>query len=213
MPASSDVMSYRRRRPPSPYAMGNWELTEESFNLFLSWLDPDRDSAGRKFEDIRRRLVVVFDGRGCVRSDELVDETFKRFIRRLPAMLNTFTGDPIPYLLVTAHHLHLEYIEKQPLPLPENISDMLATDDDEKMEAEFFDACLEECLGKLDPKDRSLSLDYYRWDKQAKIDFRKELARRLGLTANALRIKIHHLRNMLRPCIEECLEPEPRKMN
>jgi DNA-directed RNA polymerase specialized sigma24 family protein len=186
--------------------MADWDLTEESFNLFLSWLDPDRDSAGKKFEDIRRRLLVVFDGRGCLRSEELVDETLKRFIRRLPAMLDSFNGDPIPYLLVTAHHLHLEYIQKQWLPLPENVADMLATDDDGNMEAEVLDACLEECLGKLDPKDRAIALDYYRRDKQAKIDFRKELALHLGLTANALRIKIHHLRTTLRACLDECLE-------
>lgn len=186
--------------------MGDWELTEESFNLFLSWLDPDRDSAGKKFEDIRRRLLVVFDGRGCPRSDELVDETFKRFIRRLPAMVDTFTGDPIAYLLVTAHHLHLEYVEKQLLPLPDNLPDMLATDDDESMQAELFDSCLEECLGRLDQQDRALALDYYRKAKQAKIDFRKELARRLGITTNALRIKIHHLRTTLRGCLDHCLE-------
>lgn len=199
-------------KAPFPFSMGNWELTEESFNLFLSWLDPDRDSAGKKFEDMRRRLIVVFDGRGCLRSDELVDETFKRFIHRLPAMLDTFKGDPIPYLLVTAHHLHLEYIEKQPLSLPENLSDMLATDDEASIQAELFDACLEECLGKLDKKDRELALDYYRMDKQAKIDYRKELAHRLGLTVNALRIKVHHLRTTLRGCIDQCLELEIREM-
>ncbi len=188
------------------------ELTEVSFNLFLSWLDPDRDLAGKKYEDMRRRLLVVFDGRGCLRSEELVDETFKRFIRRLPAMVESFTGDPIPYLLVTAHHLHLEYIEKQFLPLPENISETLATDDDASMEAETLDGCLERCLERLEPTDRALMLDYYRREKQAKIDFRKELARHLGLSVNALRIKIHHLRITLRACMDECLERELPEM-
>jgi DNA-directed RNA polymerase specialized sigma24 family protein len=192
--------------------MTNWELTEESFNLFLTWLDPDRDSAGKKFEGIRRRLIAVFDGRGCLRSDELADEAIRRFIRRLPQMVDTFTGDPIPYLLVTAHHLHLEYIEKQPLSLPENLSETLAADEDEGGQAELFDACLEQCLEKLEPKDHELALDYYRMDKQAKIDYRKELARRLGLTANALRIKVHHLRLTLRACIDQCLANEVREM-
>lgn len=186
--------------------MGDWELTEETFNIFLSWLDPDRESAGRKFEAIRRRLLVVFDSRGCPHSEELVDETFLRFIRRLPAMLETFTGnDPIPYLLVTAHRLHLDYIEKQFLPLPVNLSDELPAGA-ESVEAERLDACLEDCLGKLEPGDRTLALDYYRKDKQAKIEFRKEMARRLGMTTNTLRIKVHHLRNTLRECLEECLK-------
>jgi DNA-directed RNA polymerase specialized sigma24 family protein len=192
--------------------MGDWELTEESFNFFLSWLDPDRDSAGKKFEDIRRRLLAVFGARGYPRSDELADETLKRFIRRLPAMLDSFTGDPLPYLLVIAHRLHLEDADKQFLPLPENLPDGLATDDDASMQAEVFDACLEECLGRLGPKDRALVLDYYRKDKQAKIDFRKELARCLGLSTNALRIRIHHLRTTLRECLDECLQTRPLEM-
>lgn len=180
-------------------------MTEESFNIFLSWLDPDRETAGKKFEALRRRLLVVFDSRCCPRSEELVDETFQRFIRRLPAMLDTFTGDPIPYLLVTAHRLHLEYIEKQFLPLPENLSDELPADADGD-EVERLDTCLEDCLKKLEPGDRTLALDYYRKEKRAKIEFRKELARRLGMTTNALRIKVHHLRNTLRECLDECLK-------
>jgi DNA-directed RNA polymerase specialized sigma24 family protein len=192
--------------------MGDWELTEESFNLFLSWLDPDRDTAGKKFEEIRHRLSVVFDARGCPRSDELVDETLRRFIRRLPAMLDSFTGDPLPYLLVTGHHLRTEYAEKQFLPLPEELPGVPAADDDASARAEIFDACLEGCLGELDSKDRALVLDYYRKEKQAKIDFRKELARGLGLSANALRIKIHHLRNVLRECLDSCLKSDLPEM-
>jgi len=193
--------------------MADWELTEESFNLFLSWLDPDRDSAGKKFLDIRRRLLAVSEARGYLRPDELVDETFKRFIRRLPEMLDSFIGDPLPYLIVTAHHVHLEYNRKQFLPLPENVPAGLVADDDATMQEEQCDACLEECLGKLDPQDRALALDYYRKEKQAKINFRKELARRLGLSANALRIKMHHLRITLRKCLDECLKLDMPEMD
>ncbi|MBV9925258.1 MAG: sigma-70 family RNA polymerase sigma factor [Acidobacteria bacterium] len=163
------------------------------------------------FEAIRRRLLVVFEGRGCPQSDELVDETLRRFVRRLPAMLDTFKGDPIPYLLVTAHHLHLEYIEKQFVPLPPNLSEELPAADDGEG-AELLDQCLEGCLGKLGPEDRLLALDYYREEKRAKIDFRKELARRLGITTNALRIKVHHLRNALRGCLDDCLRLGPSEM-
>lgn len=185
--------------------MGDWEITEESFNLFLSWLDPDRAIAGKKLVDIRRRLSAMLDARGCPRSDELVDEALKRFIHRLPSMIDTFNGDPIPYLLVTARNVHLEYSRKEFLPLPENLPDPPAAEADDGMQAELFDACLEECLGKLYPDERALVLDYYRGEKKAKIDFRKELARRLGLSANALRIKVHHLRNTLHGCLDECL--------
>lgn len=184
--------------------MADWDITEKSFNLFLSWLDPDRDSAGKKLVDIRRRLSAMLDARGCPRSDELVDEALKRFIHRLPSMIDSFTDDPIPYLLVTARNVHLEYSRKEFLPLPEVLPSIPVADDD-VMQAELFDACLEECLGKLDLKERALVLDYYRGEKQAKINFRKELANSLGLSANALRIKVHYLRNTLHECLDDCL--------
>ena len=43
--------------------MNDWDLTEESFDLFLSWLDPDRDLAGKRYESIRRRLIIMLDRR------------------------------------------------------------------------------------------------------------------------------------------------------
>ena len=52
-------------------------------------------------------------------------------------------------------------------------------------------------------------LDYYRWEKGKKIEAHKSLALRLGISANALRIKVHHLRNRLHACIEECLGLKP----
>lgn len=192
--------------------MAPWELTEESFNLFLSWLDLDREAAGRKYEALRRRLIVMFDSRGCVRSEELADETLNRFIRRLPAMIDSFSGDPVPYLLVIARNIRLEDLRSRTLPLPEAHSDWPAADSGAGGMVERLHACLEKCLEELEPNNRELVLDYYRREKQAKINFRKELAGRLGLTANALRIKVHHIRARLHACIEDCLEQEPPEM-
>lgn len=185
--------------------MSEWELTEESFNLFLSWLDPDRDAAAKKYEDIQRRLIVLFDSRGCARSEELADETINRVIRRLPEMLDTYTGDPFAYLRVVARYIYLEQVKKQTLPLPEGASELPAPREETDEEPELLHDCLDSCLERLKPGDRALVLDYYRKDKQAKINFRKELAERLGLSANALRIKVHHIRAALHQCIDACV--------
>ena len=190
--------------------MAKWQLTEDAFNLFLSWLDQDRDVAGKKYESIRRRLVVLFDSRGCSISEELADQTLNRFIRRLPAVCDSLS-DPIPYLLVIASNLHLEYREKLLLPLPENLSDIPAAANDETKER--MHDCLESCLQKLEAGNRALVLDYYQENKQAKIDFRKDLAKRWGLTTNALRIKMHKLRVSLHKCLEVCLESVASEMN
>jgi DNA-directed RNA polymerase specialized sigma24 family protein len=189
--------------------MTEWQLTEEAFNLFLSWLDNDQETAGKKYEGIRHRLIVMFDSRGCAQSEDLADETINRFIRRLPAIIDSIK-DPIPYLHVVASNLYLEYIQKQSLPLPENHSEKTLSADDDNTER--VHECLDKCLSKLESKDRALVLDYYQKDKQAKIDFRKELARRWGLTANALRIKVHNIRTALHKCINDCLEPVAAEM-
>ena len=45
-------------------------------------------------------------------------------------------------------------------------------------------------------------------DKHAKIVHRKELAGRLGIAVNALRIKAHRIRVSLQVCVENCLGQE-----
>ena len=43
-------------------------LTAEGFEALLAMLHPDRETAGERYEDIRRRLVRLFEWRGCARS-------------------------------------------------------------------------------------------------------------------------------------------------
>lgn len=188
--------------------MKDRELTEESFNLFLAWLAPDRDAAGRAYEAIRQRLIALFESRGCTVPEDLADETIDRVIRRLPAMIDSYTGDPVPYLLTVARHLYLEYLRKQPVPLPENPPDP-PRGSAESPADEQSRACLERCLEGLSPKSRELVLAYYQQEKKAKIDFRKELARQMGIAVNALRLRMHRTREQLLACISECLRRDP----
>jgi DNA-directed RNA polymerase specialized sigma24 family protein len=187
--------------------MSNWDLSEESFSLFLSWLDPDRDVAGEKYKKLQHRLIVMFDSRGCTRSEELADKALNNFIRRLPALIGSYASDhdPAPYLYTIAHHLYIEYIEKQPAALPEDIPESSLRDDTpDESEARLYD-CLEKCLAGLGPRSSELVLNYYRGEKQAKIDFRKRLAERMGIAVNALRIRVHRIRCALEKCIDGCL--------
>lgn len=188
--------------------MKDWELTEESFNLFLSWLSKDRDAAGRKYEDIRRRLIKILECRGCPEADGVADEALNRFIRRLPELIHTYSGDPFPYILTIARNVQHERAKKQALPLPENLDEVPA----EPIETDELDErvhdCLDQCLGKLVPKSRDLLMDYYQNDKQEKIDFRKILARQMRIGSNALRLRVHRLRGNLQTCLSNCLGPD-----
>ena len=181
-----------------------WELTAEAFGRFLVWLDADRTKAGQKYEAIRRRLVVIFVSRGCPDAEELADETINRVIRRSQDMADSYQGEPIAYFIKVAHHLHQEYVKRRArlAELPTDLPLPFAPDPDEDLEHK----CLEECMRELSLDNRNLVLEYYKENKQAKIDHRKKLAKQLGIGLNALRIRAHRLRVVLERCIEACLD-------
>jgi DNA-directed RNA polymerase specialized sigma24 family protein len=188
--------------------MKKWELTGPDYERFLNWLDADRERAGEKHEKIRRRLVVFFDGRRCADSESLADRAINRIIRYVAEKGDSYTGERTPIFYQAAHYVYLEYLEertKAPMSLPENVADLPlpAPRSDEEDEARH--RCLETCLRKLPAEKQELIVAYYREDKQAKIDWRKTLADRLGLSANALRLQVHRLRADLEDCIHECL--------
>ena len=194
-----------------PIALGtNMSQVEQPFNFLLSSLSSDRDIAEKKLKDIRRRLVIMLDCRGCYCSEDLAHEAIVRFAHRLPKMDPPFAGDAIPYLYTVACNLYLEYLDKQFQPLPDGFTEIPLPDEDAAKTKEQLHACLDKCLDRMEPKSRDLVLDYYRLEKQNKIDFRKLLAEELGISVNALRIRLHHLRSGLEECIEQCLGLKPR---
>jgi len=181
----------------------------DPYTLFLSLLSPDRDVAENKFRDIRRRLARMLDFRGCACSYELADDAILDFVCHLRNRDRPFVGDPLAYLNTVAFNLYLAYLQKQFLPLPDDIAEWPQADEEDAVDKEQLHQCLDRCLDKLSPNDRDLILKYYRRDKQAKIEFRKELAKELGISANALKIKVYHIRKTLGACIEECLGLKP----
>ena len=69
-----------------------------------------------------------------------------------------------------------------------------------------MEECLQSCLQRLSPENRKLILGYYAKEKQAKIDYRRELAQRLVISVETLRVKVYRIRVSLQQCIERCLE-------
>jgi RNA polymerase sigma factor (sigma-70 family) len=180
----------------------------ESFNLFLKWLNSDRELAAEEYEKLRQRLIIYFKNRGCVLSEALADETFDRVMRRLPAMIDTYEGSPAPYLYKTAKHVYLDFRRREPdyNNIPEQ---QWKNDTDERAYQ-----CLERCIQELEPSQQQLIISYYSENKRAKIDHRKQIAERLNIEPNALRIRLHRLRKTLSQCIEECLQLDwPESIN
>src|SRR6266550_5419038 len=96
----------------------DWVLTRESFDSLLAWLDSERDEAGRKYEEIRLRLIKIFVCRGCHEPEDLADETINRVSKKLREIESTYLGNPALYFYGVANKVHLEYLRRRPAPIP-----------------------------------------------------------------------------------------------
>jgi RNA polymerase sigma factor (sigma-70 family) len=175
-----------------------WDLNQEAFSQLLAWLNSNSEQAGRKYEEIRRQLIKIFTCRGCTCPEDLVDETINRVAKRVGEIAATYVGDCSLFFYGVARNVYLEYVRKRPVPAAPPV---LETSQDSNREYE----CLERCMERLSPANRELILRYYQEEKQAKIDHRRDLARKMEVGANALRIQIHRIRAGLRQCVIECV--------
>jgi DNA-directed RNA polymerase specialized sigma24 family protein len=173
-------------------------LSQEAFDTLLGWLGPDRDSAGKKYEEIRIKLIRIFARRGCTVAEELADETMDRVCQKAQRIVESYIGDPALYFYGVAQKVYLEYVRKRPTPTP-----IPALDSPEEKERRY--ECLERCMEQLDQPSRELILQYYQHEKKAKIDHRKDLADRLGIALNTLRMRAYRIKAALQECVRECV--------
>jgi DNA-directed RNA polymerase specialized sigma24 family protein len=174
------------------------DLTREALDRLLHWLDRDRDRAGHRYEQIRSGLIKVFLCRGAVDPEELADETINRVARKVQEIAEGYVGDPALYFYGVAKMVYLEYSRRKPVaphPPPPDATE----------ETDLRYECLEQCIQTLSAKNRELILAYYEHETGAKIDRRKELADRMGITANALWIRTHRIKKDLQNCMNQCL--------
>lgn len=174
------------------------EYTQEAFDLLLVWLNADREQAGKKYEEIRKRLITIFTCRGCLIPEDLADETIDRVVMKIPELAGSYVGDPALYFYGVVNYVFHEYIRKIPTPVPPPVFHST-----KEVEQQY--TCLEQCMQQLTSKNRELVLEYYS-DEGDKIQHRKQLAVKLGIEINALRIQACRIRAVLFQCVQECLK-------
>jgi RNA polymerase sigma factor (sigma-70 family) len=203
------------RAVSSPKTKKDWVLTPSALDKLLSHLDSDRDVAGRKYENMRRKLIKYFECRGCVFPEEQADETIDRVARRLDEGIQIWASEPAIFFYGVARNVLKEYfsaperqlssIEDLPPSLDQLVchSGLLETQNDAMTLDEKLQL-LELSLQSLLPQSRELVIRYYQGGKPGKIRGRKEMARSLGIPPNTLRLRIHRIREKLKRQIKDC---------
>lgn len=183
------------------------ELTQEQFDGLLDWLDADREQAAARYALIQLRLVRFFASRGCVDAENFADKTINIVACRKVEELAEYVGDKSLYFHGVAKRVYLQHMRSV---APESLTDSTVQPiAPTEPEPDLIETFLDECMETLDPEEHKLVLRYQEGEKQEKIRLRKVLAREIGITLNALRIKMYRLHLRLAKCIEQRLQETP----
>jgi len=188
---------------PKVRTKSEWVLTQAAFDGFLATLDRDRERAGEKYEYIRLKLLKYFQWSGSDVPDIDTDETINRVTRRIYEGQDVYNVNS--YIFGVAKLVHAESLKWRNRKLALDGGSFTELPSSVEVEVPNYQECLERCLGCLSEEDREVITEYYRYRKTDKIDGRKRLAARLGISVNTLRVKMHRQRINLEACVEKCL--------
>lgn len=175
-------------------------MDKEDFERLLRWLDPDREKAGEKYEQIRFKLIKIYERRGCIVPDELADETIDRVSKKLPEIADTYTGDKSLYFYGFVKYVYQDYLRRLRRPIPQPPPKPVESEEEDQRHE-----CLDECLAKLNEGDRQFILEYFQGDKSDKIKNRKKMAESRKASIEALRMRAHRIKAVLKKCVRDCL--------
>jgi DNA-directed RNA polymerase specialized sigma24 family protein len=170
--------------------------------------DEERDIV-EQFRSLQEKLTIYFEARHCIDPEELADETLERVVRKLCE--GTEVLDLKRYSYGVAKNVFYEYLRRERVkhqysdeqryrPEPKASGDVVDMAKERRLD------CLEACSGRLKEEARWILYEYYRYNGQHKLEHRKKMAEKLNITREALTLRVFHLKQKLRKCINDCLE-------
>ena len=194
-------------------------MKSDHFENLLQRLDPDRERAGERYEDLRRRLVKFFQWNSCFPAEDLVDETLDRVAEKLAEVQ---VLDVAGFAWGVAKHIRQEsnkrserVVQISDLPCGEHLPSRGATPEgsvQEEMEDERRVRCLRLCLHRFSRQDREIFLKYHNVQGDH-TEYRSRLAAELGVSIGTLRVRINRLREKLERCLHNCMTAQGRTKN
>lgn len=190
----------------SPLLNGEKRLAPGIDNLphLLARLDEDPDTAGRVYEDLRRRLILFFRLRRPQEAEDLADTVLDRVARRLAEGVAIAK---VEFYIVGVARFVLR--ERFAATQRENraqqdllyVRQMQATAPALDTTPEASILALGNCLKKLEEAERSMILAYYGADGPKRMRARQALAQNLQISLNALHNRALRLRKQLERCV------------
>ena len=182
----------------------------ENLEALLNWLNPDRDEAWKKYEDIGKRLIKIFTWHQLSDAESLAAEVLERVEGKVTEVIREFSkdDDPARYFYGVARNVALEaFRNREKFPEFEEKHGGILTPDELKESANSPDEDLDFCLEQLSERDRYIVLAYYQYDEKTKKAEHDQLAEELGMSKNALWTKVSRIRSSLEKCLKACSEP------
>jgi DNA-directed RNA polymerase specialized sigma24 family protein len=166
------------------------DLGSEAFERLLLALGADRESAADRYLELRRQLADYFAWQGSEFPDDLADETLNRLARKLDE--GEHIQSPGRFAFGIARHVVRE--DRRSQATRENVLRKVRQMDARATREPSPGTDVGDCLAALDRESRSLITSYYTEDD------REALARRFGLSLNALRNRAMRIREKLLLC-------------
>ena len=184
------------------------ELTETGLSLLLERLGAVPGDPASAYQDLRLRLYKYFVWKGCpgLKADRLADETIDRVASKLETGVEI---ESIPsYSCETARYVFLEFLRSDKEIAAGDELPEIPYEPEDPDEGDPRIPCLRECLSESPEvsEDRKLILGYYGGLGSEKLKTeRKRLAKEMGLSSNALKVRACRLRIRLEKCVTKCL--------
>jgi DNA-directed RNA polymerase specialized sigma24 family protein len=194
-----------------------WELTPEAFGLLLAAFDAEPEQAGAAYVRVYERLCKYFECRGCVTPEELADETLNRVARRLAEGETIRAEQPLPYCYGVARNV-LREARTRPESNWQSLAELPSAahprEDPHERRAQLHQRAekerwlelLADCVAGLPAPSRALLSAYDGGEQRTRIEQRRALAEALGITTNALKIRVFRIRAGLEKRLLEQLQ-------
>ncbi len=191
----------------------------DAMNRMLALLHEDPGRAEQEFNTLRRKLVKFFEWRGCSMPDDLADESIYRVASQLGEGLVIQASQPRCYFYGVARNVLHEYWDSARKEVGEidgiGQTPHLSVDPDEVAEREaersrrerLIDR-IESCMNGMPGESRTILMEYFCRTGHDKIVARNQMAQRMNISINALRLRVLRLKQDLRRCLDACANEE-----